>query len=123
MVFIEKNKTLLVNYAKIYGRLPSTDAHYEGTALRRSEAPLTSFPGINTRYEHVELAILKNSDNSNKLVSGTKTMNELITSSIRIDVDETPTIRSFSSNGFKSTKGAQIFVQQSHLEYFTRMFG
>ncbi|CEG84520.1 hypothetical protein RMATCC62417_18311 [Rhizopus microsporus] len=122
MVFIEKNKALLVNCAEVYGRLPSTDVHYERTALKRNEAPLTSLPGINTRYEYVELVILKNSDNSNKLVLGTKTMNVLITSSIRIDVDKMPTIGSSSSNGFKPTKGTQIFVQQSNLEHFNSDF-
>ncbi|CEP07083.1 hypothetical protein [Parasitella parasitica] len=50
-------------------------------------------------------------------------MYALITSSIRIDVDEIPTIGASSSNGFTPTKATQLFVQQSHLEYFTRMFG
>ncbi|KAI9365092.1 hypothetical protein BD770DRAFT_300873, partial [Pilaira anomala] len=98
MIFVEGHKALLVLCGEIYGRLPSLDAHYEKTSTTKGNFPQSSLSHIDTRYPNIELCLM-NVDRSQKLVLGTKTMNVLITSSIRIDCNEKPVIGPSSSNG------------------------
>lgn len=62
-----------------------------------------------------------NVDRSQKLVLGTKTMNILITSSIRIDCNEKPVIGPSSSNGFLPSRQTRIFIEKTKIEEVQRM--
>ncbi|KAI7866879.1 hypothetical protein BDF14DRAFT_1808756 [Spinellus fusiger] len=64
---------------------------------------------------------LMNIDTSQKLVLGTKTMNVLITSSIRIDCNEKPVIGPSSSNGFFPSRETRIFIEKTKIEEVQRM--
>ncbi|KAG2201673.1 hypothetical protein INT47_003899 [Mucor saturninus] len=91
MIFVGDRKALLVLCGEIYGRLPTLDAHHEKTSITKGNCPQSSLPHVDTRYPNVELCLMY-VDNSQKLVLGTKTMNVLITSSIRIDCNEKPVV-------------------------------
>jgi hypothetical protein len=120
IIFVEGHKALLVLCGEIYGRLPSLDAHYEKTSTTKGNFPQCSLPHIDTRYPNVELCLM-NVDRSQKLVLGTKTMNVLITSSIRIDCNEKPTIGPSSSNGFLPSRETRIFIEKTKIEEVQRM--
>lgn len=55
-------------------------------------------------------------DNAKKLVLGTKIMNILFTSSIRLDNNECPIIGASSSNGFIPSRDTRIFVDKHKLQ-------
>ncbi|KAI7903286.1 uncharacterized protein BX663DRAFT_434041 [Cokeromyces recurvatus] len=101
----------------IYSRLPSLDAHYEKTSTTKGNFSQCSLPYIDTRYLNVELCLM-NADRSQKLVLGTKTMNVLITSSIRIDCDEKSIIGPSSSNGFLPSRETQYLLKKQKLKRF-----
>ncbi|KAI8090869.1 hypothetical protein BDF21DRAFT_312860, partial [Thamnidium elegans] len=86
-VFVEGGKSLLVLGGEIYSRLPSLDAHYEKTSSTKGNIPQSSLPHTDTRYQNVELCLIDNITMAEpmKLVLGTKTMNVLIISSIRLE--------------------------------------
>ncbi|KAG1442115.1 hypothetical protein G6F56_011200 [Rhizopus delemar] len=120
MIFVEGHKALLVLCGEIYGRLPSLDAHYEKTSTTKGNFPQCSLPHSDTRYPNVELYLM-NVDRSQKLVLGTKTMNVLITSSIRIDCNENPVIGPSSSNEFLPSRETRIFIEKAKIEEVQRM--
>ncbi|KAG0175122.1 hypothetical protein DFQ30_000605 [Apophysomyces sp. BC1015] len=51
-----------------------------------------------------------------KLIIGTKTLNVLATSPIRLDIDDVPMIGASSVNGFQPSKATQIYLDQQLLE-------
>ncbi|KAI7866008.1 hypothetical protein BDF14DRAFT_1698109, partial [Spinellus fusiger] len=65
------------------------DNPYKNLLSKAKQLPQSSLPHIDTRYPNMETCLM-NIDTSQKLVLGTKTMNVLITSSIRIDCNEKP---------------------------------
>ncbi|KAG0737362.1 hypothetical protein G6F57_012811 [Rhizopus arrhizus] len=74
----------MVGCAEIYGRTPENDAHHEKFKPTMTQIFPSSLPQPFTRYTNIEIKIIQN-DSSSKLVLRSKTMNALITSSIRID--------------------------------------
>ncbi|KAI7895220.1 uncharacterized protein EV154DRAFT_559636 [Mucor mucedo] len=120
MILVEAHKALLVLCGEIYGRLPTLDAHHERTSITKGNLPQSSLPHADTKYPNVELCLM-NVDNSQKLVLGTKTMNVLITSSIRIDCNEKPVVGPSSSNGFLPSRNSRIYVEKKKLDEIERM--
>ncbi|KAG0183053.1 hypothetical protein DFQ28_005033 [Apophysomyces sp. BC1034] len=55
-----------------------------------------------------------------KLIIGTKTLNVLATSPIRLDIDDVPMIGASSVNGFQPSKATQIYLDQQLLETISR---
>lgn len=66
----------------------------------------------------MELFIVEK-DNSLKLELGTKTMNVLVTSSIRIDKNQLPAVGPSSTNGFSVSKDTMIFIRRSFIEWYS----
>lgn len=62
-----------------------------------------------------------NVDRSQKLMLGTKTMNVLITPSIRIDCNEKLIIGPSSSNGFLPSRETRIFIEKTKIEEVQRI--
>lgn len=116
MLLIDGYRGLLVHCAEVYCRLPSIDPHHEKQTFKKSQSLRSSLPSDGTIYPNVEVTTLKSDDHVDKLVIGTKVVNYLITSSIRIDVDEVPTIGASSCNGFTPSKQTQIFLVQPLVE-------
>ncbi|KAG2227805.1 hypothetical protein INT45_002043 [Circinella minor] len=116
MIITENSKALLILGGELYSRLPSLDAHYEKTiSVNKGNIPQSSLPSIDTKYENIEVKLMDN-DNAKKLVLGTKTMNALFTSSIRLDNSEQPIIGASSANGFIPSKETRIFVEKHKLQ-------
>ncbi|KAI7900234.1 uncharacterized protein BX663DRAFT_439782 [Cokeromyces recurvatus] len=125
MIFTEKNKALLILGGKIYSRLPSLDAQYEKTSsIKNGNIPQSSLPHVHSRYENIKVVLMdydntkkkKKKKKKKKLVLGTKTMNLLLTSSIRPDNNEHPIISASSSNGFIPSRDTRIFVDRHKLQ-------
>lgn len=83
---------------------------------KRNQSLGSSLPSGKTRFRKLEIVILKNNDNSEQLVLGTKVMNCLITSPIRVHIDEAPTIGASSCSGYRATKNMQIYLLQTVLQ-------
>ncbi|KAI8993315.1 hypothetical protein BDB01DRAFT_775879 [Pilobolus umbonatus] len=115
VIFLEGSQSLLILNGEIYSRLPSLDAHYEKTTSTKGNIPQSSLPHTNTRYQNVELCIIDN-DNAKKLVLGTKTMNALFTSSIRLDNNQSVAVGASSANGFIPSRNTRIFIEKRKLE-------
>lgn len=120
VVFLERNQCLLILTGEIYSRLPSLDAHYEKTSASKGNIPQSSLPHVNTRYQNIELCLIVN-DNAKKLVLGTKTMNVLFTSSMRLDINQSVAVGASSANDFIPSRNTRIFIEKSKLEQIERM--
>ncbi|KAI8988045.1 hypothetical protein BDF20DRAFT_804306, partial [Mycotypha africana] len=80
-ILVDGSQALLLNGVKSYSRYPSIDAHFENVSSTQE----LSIPQLSSQYSN-KLKITKiNMDNSEKLILGSKTMNILVISSIRID--------------------------------------
>ncbi|KAF1801116.1 hypothetical protein FB192DRAFT_1328788 [Mucor lusitanicus] len=112
LILVNKSEGLLVNCAEVYSRYPTLDAHHEQTKIKRNQSLNTTLPQPTTKYPNVELFSVKN-DNCYKLELGTKIMNVLITSSIRIDKNHPPAVGPSSTNGFNV-----IFIRRSFIEWY-----
>ncbi|CAO3679520.1 unnamed protein product [Rhizopus stolonifer] len=80
-ILIEQSSAILLNSVEPYGRLKSTDAHYErriATAIH-----LSSYPEKESKYGWITV-IKVQEDNTTKLKIGTTTFNLLATSSLRL---------------------------------------
>ncbi|CEP13964.1 hypothetical protein [Parasitella parasitica] len=114
-IFVEGGKALLVLGGEVYSRLPSLDAHYEKTSSTKRDISQSSLPHIDTRYQNVELCLIQN-DNAKKLVLGTKTMNVLKTSSIRLESNQQVVVGASGSNGFIPSRNTRIFIEKCKLQ-------
>ncbi|KAI8640913.1 hypothetical protein BD408DRAFT_389773 [Parasitella parasitica] len=117
LILVNRREGLLVNCAEVYSRYPTLDAHHEQTKIKRNQSLNTTLPHPTTKYPNVELFIVEK-DNSHKLELGTKTMNVLITSSIRIDKNQPPAVGPSSTNGFSVSKDTIIFIRRSFIEWY-----
>ncbi|KAI9499587.1 hypothetical protein BDB00DRAFT_794584 [Zychaea mexicana] len=117
LILVNRREGLLVNCAEVYSRYPTLDAHHEQTKIKRYQPLNTTLPHPTTKYPNVELFIVEK-DNSHKLELGTKTMNVLITSSIRIDKNQPPAVGPSSANGFSVSKDTIIFIRRSFIKWY-----
>ena len=111
---------IMVGCAEIYGRTPENDAHHEKFKPTMTQIFPSSMPQPFTRYTNIKIKIIQN-DSSSKLVLGSKTMNALITSSIRIDTSLVPILGSSSSNGFEPTLSTCIFITKQFVMWYQSM--
>lgn len=84
IIINKNNEAVLVNTVEIYNRQRTLDVHRETFVNKKGMATLSSLPPIDTKYYNTWVTIMGDTDGS-KLVVGTKTLNALITSSLRID--------------------------------------
>ncbi|KAG2196389.1 hypothetical protein INT47_012893 [Mucor saturninus] len=78
------NEAVLVNTVEIYGRQRSLDVHREKFVNKKGKSASSSLPPVTTKYHYTWATTMKDNE-GDKLVVGTKTLNALITSSLRID--------------------------------------
>ncbi|KAG1135682.1 hypothetical protein G6F37_012610 [Rhizopus arrhizus] len=117
LILVNRRDGLLVNCAEVYSRYPTLDAHHEQTKIKRYQSLNITLPHPTTKYPNVELFIVEK-DNSLKLELDTKTMNVLITSSIRIDKNQPPAVGPSSTNRFSVNKDIIIFIRRSFIEWY-----
>ncbi|KAK4514121.1 uncharacterized protein ATC70_006129 [Mucor velutinosus] len=84
IIMNKKNEAVLVNTVEIYGRQRSLDVHRESFVNKKGKSASSSLPPVTTKYYYTWATIM-NDNEGDKLVVGTKTLNALITSSLRID--------------------------------------
>lgn len=109
-ILVEQSSAILINCIEPYGRLKSTDAHYE----RRLTSTMhqSSYPKNECQYGWITTAATQE-DNTTKLRIGITTCNLLVTSSMRLDKGaNTQGIIEMRSNttNFVPTKNAVIYV-------------
>ncbi|ORE01789.1 hypothetical protein BCV72DRAFT_281822, partial [Rhizopus microsporus var. microsporus] len=81
-ILIEQSSAILINCVEPYGRLKSTDAHYERRLATTMN--LSSYPKKECKYDWITV-VQTQEDNAMKLKIGTTTCNLLVTSSLRLD--------------------------------------
>ncbi|KAF9152373.1 hypothetical protein BGX21_005041 [Mortierella sp. AD011] len=105
---------IMVNCVELYGRKKQIDIHREPFRLIKGKAPQTSIPPFGeTRYDDVWPMTIASKD-GDRLTIGTHAFNALVTSSIRLDLKEPPSIGgttvSFSLKDTQSSKATVIFL-------------
>ncbi|CAO3619634.1 unnamed protein product [Mucor hiemalis] len=84
IIMDRKNEAVLVNTVEIYGRQRSLGVQREKFVNKKGKSASSSLPPVTTKYHYTRATIMKDNE-GDKLVVGTKTLNALITSSLRID--------------------------------------
>lgn len=84
IIMNKNNEAVLVNTVEIYGRQRSLDVHRENFVNKKGKSASSSLPPVTTKYHYTWPTTMKDNE-GDKLVVGTKTLNALITSSLRID--------------------------------------
>lgn len=107
-VLLDGKKGILINTIEVYGRTSLTDPYYERFLNGKAATMTTLPPQTNLRYNDV-FTTLKKEDNSRKLIIATKSMNALVTSSIRIDQEVQPEVGS-STLQFTPSTNTRIYI-------------
>lgn len=113
-ILVDRKSSNLVNTLEVYGRTPLTDPYYERFLNGKAAAMTTLPPQNNLRYSDV-FVTLKKEDNSRKLIISTKSMNALVTSSIKIDREVEPEVES-STLKFTPSTDTNIFILSSQID-------
>lgn len=111
---------ILVNCIEVYGRKKNIDVHCEPFPVSKEFATKTSIPGSHkNRYVGVYPTTMHSIDGE-RLVIGTHTMNALVTSSIRIDQKEKPSVGgktlSFLVEDETSSFNTRIYLDQESID-------
>ncbi|KAG1048474.1 hypothetical protein G6F43_009134 [Rhizopus delemar] len=85
IIINNKGEAVILNTVEAYGRSRSMDVHRERVSVKKGFSSPSSLPPINTRYPKTWATILNDSEGK-KLVVGSKSMNVLVTSSLRVDI-------------------------------------
>lgn len=121
LINIPKNQAAILNTIEVYGRTKPVDVFSEPFGKIKGSAQTTSMPptAIHTRYPGLWPTTLMSSEGS-KLVIGTKVSNVLVTSSMRLDTVETPSVGGITINFTipcpKDSLNCKIFLDNSMLE-------
>ncbi|KAG1038875.1 hypothetical protein G6F43_012616 [Rhizopus delemar] len=99
LVNISNNQAVVLNTIEVYGRTKPVDVLCEPFGKIKGSAQPTSIPptAIRTRYPGLWPTTLASSEGS-KLVIGTSVSNILVTSSMRLDKVEDPSIGGITTN-------------------------
>ncbi|PHZ08694.1 uncharacterized protein RHIMIDRAFT_247616 [Rhizopus microsporus ATCC 52813] len=117
LILANRREGLLANCAEMYSRYPTLDAHHEQTKIKRYQSLNITLPHPTTKYPNVELFIVEK-DNSLKSELGTKIMDVLISSFIRIDKNQPPAVGPSGTNEFSVSKDTIIFIRRSFIEWY-----
>ncbi|KAF9995673.1 hypothetical protein BGZ79_010608 [Entomortierella chlamydospora] len=109
-------EAVIVNCIEGYGRKKMIDAHHEPFLIKKGVATMTSLPpSEETRYRNV-WPLTMNSADGEKMVVGTKSFNGLVTSSLRLDKVDSPslggTTLSFMLNDSTDSQATKIFLDE-----------
>ncbi|KAI8594883.1 hypothetical protein EDD21DRAFT_392661 [Dissophora ornata] len=113
-------QAVIVNTVEVYGRPRQVDSHREHAVLKKQTAVTTSLPPpVGTRYTDVWPLTISALDGE-RLVIGTQSFNALVTSSLRLDVEEPPSLGGATMNFTLSTPQAshatKIFLDSGSIE-------
>ncbi|KAG2208078.1 hypothetical protein INT47_010440 [Mucor saturninus] len=111
-ILVDGSHALLLNGVESYSTYPSIDAHFENASSTQE----SSMPQLFSQYPN-KLKITKiNINNSDKLIIGSKTMNILVISGIRIDNSKLAPEVGPSTHNFTPSKNTRIFVSMSSIQ-------
>ncbi|KAI8594466.1 hypothetical protein EDD21DRAFT_330268 [Dissophora ornata] len=113
--------TVINNTVETYGRTRSVDAHRERiTVVKDVLSPSTLPPNTRTCYKNVYPLTYYYSQEGERLALGTQTFNILVTSSLRLDVVEPPsvggTVGSFQMRSVQDCSVARIFLDMESVQ-------
>lgn len=107
----------------MYGRTNIVDAHCERSMSKKGVAAQTTNPPIDSKYRNIWVISVDDGDGK-KLNISTKTFNGLVTSSMRLDVNQMPELGATTS-GFDIDEDAgrkvQIFLDVANIELATKL--
>ncbi|KAG1089801.1 hypothetical protein G6F42_019879 [Rhizopus arrhizus] len=113
-ILIEQSSAILLNCVEPYGRLKSTDSHYErriATAMH-----LSSYPEKESKYGWITV-IQAQEDNTTKLKIGTTTFNLLATSSLRLGKSSSLSIQiGPNTSHFTPTQNTSIYLDVTSIQ-------
>ncbi|CAO3631090.1 unnamed protein product [Mucor fragilis] len=113
-ILIEQSSAIILNSVEPYGRLKSTDQHYErriATAIH-----LSSYPEKESKYGWITV-IKVQEDNTTKLKIGTTTFNLLATSSLRLGKNSSLSIQMGSNTShFAPAQSTSIYLDAASIE-------
>lgn len=121
LVNVSNNQAVILNTIEVYGRTKPVDVFCEPFGKIKGSAQPTSIPptAIRTRYPGLWPTTLASSEGL-KLVIGTNVSNILVTSSMRLDKIENPSIGGITTNfTIPSTKDSlycKLFMDRSMLD-------
>lgn len=111
-VLVDGNQALLLNGVESYSRYPSIDAHFEKVQPTQE----SSIADLTSQYPNMLKITKLYVDNSEKLVIGTKTLNILAISSIRIDDSKIAPEVGPSTKQFTPSIRTRIFLSISSIQ-------
>ncbi|KAF9945812.1 hypothetical protein BGZ70_003562 [Mortierella alpina] len=117
--------TIMINAIEVYGRTPMVDAHRERLGTIQDVATATSLPHpLWTRYKDIYPTSLP-TDHGYRLVIGTQSFDGLVTSSVRLDRVEPPSVGGSTSSLILDTpaasKAIRIFLDWECVEKAVEM--
>ncbi|KAF8917128.1 hypothetical protein BGZ58_005163, partial [Dissophora ornata] len=126
MLNSENGHAIMANCIESYGRRSFVDAHSEQFRLSKGNAPQTSIPPYKeSRYEDIWPMTLPSKE-GDKLVIGAQSFNALITSSIRLDLVEPPSLGGattlFELKEKTASKNTKIFLDADSVNEAMKIF-
>ena len=112
-ILLDGEKGILINTIEVYGRTSLIDPYYERFLNGKEAITKTLLPSTGLIYNDVFVTV-KKEDGSRKLIIATKSMNALVTSSIRIDQEVLPEVGS-STLQFMPSTNTRIYILSSQL--------
>ncbi|KAG0756227.1 hypothetical protein G6F16_011469 [Rhizopus arrhizus] len=112
-ILLDGEKGILINTIEVYGRTSLIDPYYERFLNGKEAITKTLLPSTGLIYNDVFVTV-KKEDGSRKLIIATKSMNALVTSSIRIDQEVLPEVGS-SILQFMPSTNTRIYILSSQL--------
>ncbi|KAF9986004.1 hypothetical protein BGZ75_002302 [Mortierella antarctica] len=104
-------QAIMVNTIEVYGRTPMVDAHRERLRTIQDVATVTSLPNpLWTRYKDI-YPISIPTDHGHRLVIGTQSFDGLVTSSMRLDRVEPPSVGGSTSSLILDTPAASKAIR------------
>lgn len=116
-----RNQALMLNTVEVYGRTKPVDIFCEPFGKLKGSVQRTSIPptAINTRYHGLWPTTLNTLEGA-KLVIGTLSSNVLVTSSMRLDIVDKPSLGGITNNFTlscnKESQQCRIFVDHNMIE-------
>ncbi|KAI8068328.1 hypothetical protein BC940DRAFT_318980 [Gongronella butleri] len=109
-----KGTAIVANTIEVYGRKRNVDSHHE--SYKSNRATRSSLPPTTTRYANVWPLTISDGDGK-KLIIGTKSFNALVTSSLRVDAENSPdvgpTTAAFILDTDADSLATRIFIKKT----------
>ncbi|KAI8063054.1 hypothetical protein BDF21DRAFT_389426 [Thamnidium elegans] len=103
-ILVNNDEVLFVNCIEIYNRFRHLDTHAERHSIQKS-----SLPDGTELYDGLKICNM-DSDSSHKLVLGSHVISALVTSSLRLDLDQPKPELGPSTHSFHPTQNTRLFL-------------